>query len=70
METKTIAMNFMGVMMQAAAEDVEKEPFIHSITWPKPMCILGYKYQFHDIVRVCCHPEQSIISLQSYMIQF
>lgn len=51
-----------AVMLQAAAEEDEgEEVFIHSITsWPEPMCILGLKYQFHDIVRFCCNPEQSV----------
>ena len=41
-----------AVMVQAAAEQEEgEEQFIpHSMaSWPEPMCILGYQYQFHDI---------------------
>ena len=47
-----------AVMVQAAAEEDEgEEPFVHSIaSWPKPMCILGFQYQFHDIARFCSDP--------------
>ena len=48
-----------AVMVQAAAEQEEgEEEFIHSIaSWPQPMCILGYQYQFHDIARFCSDPS-------------
>ena len=48
-----------AVMVQAAAEQEEgEEEFIHSIaSWPEPMCILGYQYQFHDIARFCSDPS-------------
>lgn len=51
-----------AIMLQAAAEEDEgEEAFIHSITsWPEPMCILGFKYQFRDIVRFCCDPEHNV----------
>jgi len=50
-----------AVILQAANEqDQGEETFIHSITsWPEPMCILGLKYQFHDITRFCCNPSLS-----------
>lgn len=50
-----------AVILQAANEqDQGEEPFIHSITsWPEPMCILGLKYQFHDIASFCCSPSLS-----------
>lgn len=48
-----------AVMLQAAAEEEEgEEPFVHSIaSWPEPMCILGFQYQFHDIARFCADPS-------------
>ena len=48
-----------AVMLRAAAEEEEgEEPFIHSIaSWPEPMCILGFQYQFHDITRFCSDPS-------------
>lgn len=48
-----------AIMLQAAAEEEEgEEPFVHSIaSWPEPMCILGFQYQFHDIARFGTDPS-------------
>ena len=53
--------------MLMAGEESGDEKFTRGIAaWPKPMCVLGYDYQFKDIARFCFNLGEFYVTPTSY----